>query len=289
MQFAEEFLKRLESLHLAARRLFAGTSRAERRSRRVGSGVEFADRRDYSAGDDLRYLDWAAYARFDRPMLRLFAEEEDLHIYLLIDASASMRGVKLDYAARLTAALGYVGLSELDRVGVQSFAGGLGARLPASRGRAHIFAIFRFLEALVPDGRTDLLASLRAFVRQTKRRGLVLLLSDFYDESYAEGIDLLRHHRFEPTVLQLYDPEEAHPAARARLGDLELVDAESGDTRQVTISHASLATYERAHAAWCERLAHYCRSHAVGYFRADVSVPYDEMVLRVLRHGGLVA
>ncbi len=174
-----------------------------------------------------------------------------------------------------------------------TFAAQLGQRLPASRGRAHIFQIFRFLEALTSDGKTDLTATVRQFVQTTKRRGLVLLLSDFYDESYAEGIDLLRHHRFEPTVLQLYDPVEAQPSRaadrRALLGALDLIDVETGQARQVTITHDALVAYERAHAAWCEALSRHCRTRSVAYFRADVSVPFDDMVLRILRQGGLVA
>ena len=91
--------------------------RAERRTRKTGSGVEFADHRNYAAGDDLRYLDWSVYGRLDKLLLRLFEEEEDLHIYLSIDASASMRANgKLDYAERICAALAYIGLAKLDRV-----------------------------------------------------------------------------------------------------------------------------------------------------------------------------
>ena len=99
MDFDESFLKKLEYLYVVAKKVFVGRIRAERRSRKTGSGVEFADHRNYAAGDDLRYLDWSVYGRLDKLLLRLFEEEEDLHIYLLLDASASMRSNgKLDYA-----------------------------------------------------------------------------------------------------------------------------------------------------------------------------------------------
>src|SRR6185295_6721177 len=114
MQFDESFLKKLEYLYVVSRKVFSGRMRAERRTRKTGSGVEFADHRNYTSGDDLRYLDWAAYGRLDRLLLRLFEEEEDLHIYLLVDASASMRGAgKLDYALQVAAALANVGLAKL--------------------------------------------------------------------------------------------------------------------------------------------------------------------------------
>src|SRR5260370_4075874 len=96
-QFDESFLKKLEYLYVVSRKVFSGRMRAERRTKKTGSGVEFADHRNYTHGDDLRYLDWSAYGRLDKLLLRLFEEEEDLHIYLLVDVSASVRG-KLDYA-----------------------------------------------------------------------------------------------------------------------------------------------------------------------------------------------
>src|SRR5581483_12466824 len=88
--FDEEFQRRMEYLAVVSRRLFAGRLRAERRTRKTGSGVEFADHRDYVPGDDLRYLDWSVYGRSERLLLRLFEEEEDLAIYILLDCSRSM-------------------------------------------------------------------------------------------------------------------------------------------------------------------------------------------------------
>ncbi len=124
MEFDEQFLKKLEYLYVVAKKVFVGRLRAERRSRKTGSGVEFADHRNYAAGDDLRYLDWSVYGRLDKLLLRMFEEEEDLHIYLLIDSSASMRtSGKLDYAERICAALSYIGLAKLDRVSITAFGG----------------------------------------------------------------------------------------------------------------------------------------------------------------------
>src|SRR6201999_629727 len=152
MEFDESFLKKLEYLYVVAKKVFVGRIRAERRSRKTGSGVEFADHRNYAAGDDLRYLDWSVYGRLDKLLLRMFEEEEDLHIYLLIDASASMRNHgKLDYAERICAALAYIGLAKLDRISIVPFGGapdGAGrsdGRLPPARGKAQIFKVFDFL------------------------------------------------------------------------------------------------------------------------------------------------
>ena len=289
MEFDEQFLKKLEYLYVVAKKVFVGRIRAERRSRKTGSGVEFADHRNYAAGDDLRYLDWSVYGRLDKLLLRMFEEEEDLHIYLLIDASASMRANgKLDYAERICAALAYIGLAKLDRVSIVPFGGGGdGERLPPSRGKAQIFKVFQFLSALDPTGPTELSRALESFVHQTKRRGLAIVVSDFYDPAgYEEGLNLLRYHRFEPTVLQVYAKSEARPPLR---GDVEIVDVETGERREVTVTERALVAFSRAHAALCDGLAAFCGAHGIAYFRADVDVPFDELILRIFRSGGLLS
>ena len=118
---SSEFLTQLERLALVSRRAFRGRTRGERKSPHKGMSVEFADYRPYGAGDDLRYVDWNIYGRLDRLYLKLFVDEEDLYLHLLLDGSGSMRfgePSKLRYAARLAAALGFVGLASLERVGV---------------------------------------------------------------------------------------------------------------------------------------------------------------------------
>lgn len=301
--FDQAFLKKLEYLHVVARKVFAGRLRAERRSRKAGAGVEFADHRDYAPGDDLRYLDWSVYGRMDRLLLRLFEQEEDLSIYILIDASASMKvgaqrqggaqdgpqgsgGSKLRYAAQVAAALAYVGLANLDRVSLLAFGGGLRARLPAARGKGQIFKMLDFLAGLRPEGQTELNAALSSFVHQTTRRGVAVVISDFYDPAgYEEGLNLLRYHRFEPTAIQVLDPREAAPQLR---GDLEIVDMETGELRQVTLSPRLCAAYAREHQAYCEALDRFCTSRAITYLRAETNVPFEDMVLRLFRSGGFL-
>jgi uncharacterized protein (DUF58 family) len=286
MRFNEAFLKKLEYLYVVSRKVFSGRMRAERRTRKTGSGVEFADHRDYTHGDDLRYLDWSAYGRLDRLLLRLFEEEEDLHIYLLVDVSASMKN-KLDYALRVAAALAYVGLAKLDRVSIVPFGGELRERLPPSRGKGNIFKMFRFLDGLEASGDTRLHDSIESFVHQTKRRGIAVVISDFYDpKGYEEGLNLLRYHRFEPTVLQIWDTGEAKPRLR---GDVELVDIETGELREVTVSEKVLSQFAEAHEKWCAALQTFCSARGIGYFRADTSIPFDELVLRIFRAGGFLS
>src|ERR1700710_1856689 len=124
------FLKKLEALSLVSKRVFSGQTKGERRSTKRGSSVEFADFREYALGDDLRSVDWKAYGRLEKLFLKLFVEEEDLSLPLLIDTSGSMEfGTplsKADYARRIAAALGYIALSEYDRVSVTGFSENLG-------------------------------------------------------------------------------------------------------------------------------------------------------------------
>jgi uncharacterized protein (DUF58 family) len=287
--FDERFLKTLEHLHMVSRKVFAGNLRAERRTRKVGSGIEFADHRTYSRGDDFRYIDWNLYGRLDKLLLRLFEEEEDLHIYLLIDVSDSMAigtPPKLHYAMQVAAALAYVGLANLDRVAMMPFSDRLIDRLPPSRGKNRIFRVFDFLRNAKLGGQTQLAECMKTFVTQNKRRGLAVVISDFYDpDGFEQGINTLRYNKFEPFVLQVYDRREAEPNL---MGDLALVDCETGDVREVTVSKALLESYTREHEKYCKELEAYCTKYAMPFFRTHTSIPFDELVLKIFRSGGFL-
>ena len=139
--FDTEFLKKLEYLSLVSRRLFRGSLLAQRRTMQTGGGIEFADHREYSHGDDFRHLDWNVFARHGDLLLKRFQEEEDLHVYLLLDCSRSMAfgsPPKFDLARQIVAALAYIALSDLDRVAVIAFADGIVADFPLTRGKDRI-------------------------------------------------------------------------------------------------------------------------------------------------------
>jgi len=289
--FDEAFLKRLESLHLVSRRILAGRQRAERRSKKVGSGLEFADHRDYSPGDDFRYLDWTVYARMERMLLRLHEEEEDLTIYLLVDCSQSMAlklgdTSKFETAARVAAALAYIGLANLDRVSIVPFGTELVDVMPPTRGKNQIFKVFNFLESVEATGPTRMQECMRKFVHWHKRRGMAVVLSDFYDpRGYQEALNYLRYHQFEPFIIHLFDEDELSPKLR---GDLSLVDCETGDVREVTVTPRILARYKKLHEEFSDGLKAHCSKHNMSYLRAPIQVPYDEIVLRIFRAGGFI-
>ena len=143
LRFEDDFLKKLEYLHVVSKKAFAGQNRADRLARKRGRGLEFADHRQYAPGDDFRHIDWKAYQRLNRLLLRLFDEEQDLPIYLFIDASRSMaETAKFDQARRIAAALCYIGLAHLDRVTILTFGATLGVETMPGRGRGRIFRVF---------------------------------------------------------------------------------------------------------------------------------------------------
>jgi uncharacterized protein (DUF58 family) len=287
--FDDDFQRRLEMLAIVSRRVFVGRMRAERRSKRKGSGVEFADHRVYVPGDDFRYVDWNVYRRFGRLLVRLYEEEEDLSIYFIVDASSSMAfggGHKFDQARRLCAALAYVGLANLDRVTLVGVSDEVVARMPTTRGKGRIFKVFTFLRELRADGTTDLGASLKTFVAQHKRRGLAILLSDLYDPAgFERGINVLRYNKFEPYVLHVVDPREAHPELK---GDVRVYDCETGDERELTVTPKLLGRVTEAWADYRGQVERFCVAHQVPYLPVEVGVPFDELVLGVFRRGGFL-
>ncbi len=290
-RFDESFLKRLEYLHMVSRKVVTGRLRAERRSKRMGSGLEFADHRDYAPGDDFRYLDWTVYARMEKLLLRLFEEEEDLTVYLLVDASSSMdlrlgETSKFDHAVRIAAALAYIALANLDRVCIVPFSDRILGRMAPTRGKNQIFKVFQFLESIEPGGVTDLKSCARQFVHQNRRRGMAVVLSDYYDpQGYQDGLNYLRYNRYEPFVIHLFDDQEVNPALR---GDMTLVDCETGTTQDITVTSRILKQYRALHTNLSEGLKRLCRKTEVSYFQTPVQVPYDEVVLRIFRAGGFL-
>src|SRR5437868_11296308 len=160
-----QFLARLEQLELVSRKTVPGRMKGERRSKRKGQSVEFADYRNYVIGDDLRFLDWNLFARLDRLFIRLFMEEEDLHFYILLDNSLSMdfgSPSKLRYAKQVAAALGFVGLMNMDRVVIEAFNNRLTQSMPALRGRRSLWRMIDFLQKVQPAGPSDLRRALRS-------------------------------------------------------------------------------------------------------------------------------
>jgi len=290
--FDKEFLRKLESLAFLARRLYRGEARGAHTSVRRGTSLDFADFRAYQPGDDFRAIDWGIYGRLDRLVVRLYAEEEDLSVHLLLDSSASMSfgsPPKIDYARRLAAALGYVGIGSLDRVGVTTFAAGLeeghGRPLAPRRGRAQLFHLLEYMSALRPAGRTDIARSLQEYARRSRTPGLAIVMTDLLDDAlsgYTRGLQALLFHDFEVVLVHVLDREEIGPTER---GALRLTDMETGRTLPLYVDRPLLAAYRQKVSGFFEGVESFCLKNGIEYLRAATIVPFEDVVLRYLRQG----
>ena len=284
--FDEAFHRKLEYLSILSKRAFAGQTRGERRAKKRGSGLEFADYRQYTPGDDFRYLDWKAYLRLNRLILRLYEEEQDLPIYVFVDSSRSMNfgtPSKFDYGRRVAAALCYIGLANLDRVNLISYAEKPLAELSPQRGKGKIFRVFQFLTDMQPSGETDAAAAFKTYCTDTRRRGLAVVISDFLDpRGFAGGLDLLRYFRHDVFVIHTASREELEPVLA---GDLLLVDSENGVSREVTATPALLEAYRAAVEGQSDDMEAYCMRREMGYVRAATDFPFEELILNVFRQG----
>jgi len=282
------FLKKLERLSLATRRPFAGQMKGEKRSVKRGSSIEFADYREYALGDDLRYVDWNMAARSDKLFLKLFVEEEDLYLALLIDSSKSMdygEPDKLRYAVRLAAALGYIGLVNYDRVSVQPYAATLARPLPTQRGRAGVPPFFAYLEGLRAGGPTGFAAALHRFASASRSKGVAVVLSDLFDSEWQAGLKSLLARGFQVAVLHLLSEEEITPTLR---GDLRIIDSETGESKEMSVNPQLLARYRETFDAFCAEAEGFCHRYGIDYLRASTAMPFEEIVLHYLRRSGLL-
>jgi uncharacterized protein (DUF58 family) len=283
------FLRRLERLALATRRVQRGAGKGERRSKRKGSSVEFADYRDYVQGDDLRHIDWNLYARLGQLYLKLFEETEDLTLHILVDASRSMAfgtPTKMDFARRLAAAIAYIGLAGYDRVAISAFSAGGTRVLSPVRGKANVQKLFAFLEGIEAGGGTTLDGGARDHLLRTRTRGVTLLLTDALDpEGYEGAIKRLAAARADLHVVQVLAPEELDPRLS---GDLKLVDSETGAAVEISVTPALLRRYAKNRDAFVTGLRDFCRARGVGHYLVSSATPLEELTLEVLRHGGLL-
>lgn len=290
--FDESTLRKLSRLTLVAERVRAGVLKGERRSTRRGSSQEFADYRNYVPGDDLRRLDWNAYARLNRAFIKLFEEEEDLAVHILLDGSGSMdwgaeEQHKFSYAQKLAAALGSIALSAGDHLTLTLLQG---AALPEQygpvRGKHNTLGLLHYVESLQPEGQTDLNRSLRAYGLSPRRPGLAILISDLLSpEGFQSGLSVLLERGYECALVHLLSPDEINPPLS---GDLLLVDVETGAGQEVSIDSGLRQEYYQRVSLWQAEIASYCRSRGVRYLSAVTSAAWDRLVLQEMRAASLV-
>lgn len=286
--FDEAFLRRLEQLELASRRLVAGRMKGERRSVRRGQSVEFADYRTYTAGDDLRQLDWNAYARLEKLFVKLFVEEEDVTVHLLVDASRSMdygEPNKLDAARRAAAALGYLGLASMDRVSVAFLGDGQATAMRPMRGKRRAFELFGFLSEPRTERTTGLPAAARAYAARMRGSGPLVLISDLMDPGYLDALRDLAGTRSQLSVLHLLAPDELDPEVAA---DARLVDSETGHGVEVSGDDDLVDRYRARLAEWQEEISTFVTRRGGAYVAVPTDLDLADLLFDVMRRRRVV-
>jgi uncharacterized protein (DUF58 family) len=278
LKLDRQFLRKLERFEIVPRGIHRGGQIGHRRSASRGTGLEFADHKEYSAGDDLRYLDWNLYARLEELFIKIFEQDEALPVHILLDGSGSMQvgsPSKAFFAARIASALAYVGLANQDHVRLLFFADGLVSGTRTLAGKTHIYEIAESLDA-APEGTTDLREALEAFSKETRRPGVVFVLSDFLDPAgVLEGMRLLVSRKFGVYAVHLLAPEEISPELS---GDSELRDIETGDTLHVPLRRDLVQRYQAFFRAHCDALRADLQRYGARYLRLATDQPLDEVL-----------
>ncbi|GJQ29393.1 MAG: hypothetical protein HBSAPP03_12770 [Phycisphaerae bacterium] len=296
-----DLIARLDPLDLTSKKVFFGKLKGERRSKKRGQSVEFADHRPYSVGDDTRHIDWNIYARLDQIFMKLFLEEEDLSLQLVLDCSASSdcgEPSKFLFMQKAVMALGYVGLVNLNRVGATAMGGLAGegdAAAPAGavssvvrdlRGRRRVHELAQWVCSLEPGGDFSFKEAAERIALTRRGKGLMLVFSDFFfKEGFEEGLRRLVGHGYDVFVIQVLSPQEIDPPLT---GDLRLKDLEDADTAEVTISAPLLKKYKANLAAYCQHLGSFCARREMTHMTVRSDTPIDVLVLDYLRKRGVV-
>ena len=291
-----QFLKQLAPFYIRVKHSFRGKFRGERRSLNRGTGMEFADYRGYELGDDLRYVDWNIYARLDRLFIKLHHTDADLPLVLLLDSSRSMAfgtPTKLTCAKQIAAALGYIALAHADSVAVYTCAEHLSVTLPPTSGKSQFSRFTKAITAITADGRTRLTECLKQLPMYQRRPGMVVILSDFLDpDSYAAGFKSLTGRGFSLTAIQLVSPEEINPQAHLENtvtgSDWLVEDAETGETKAITINAEILTQYRDQQQSFCDNLQGFCIDQNIGYAQLKTDTPIEPFVLQELYKTGLI-
>lgn len=284
---SNETLTRVERMRLCPNRRLTNRTRGEHASGTGGASIDFADYRDYVPGDDIRYVDWNIFARLQRPYLKQYAHEEELHVVILIDASSSMISEeKFDRARELAAAFSTMALFGTERLSIYS-GGESGSRmksLTGAAGRPATRRVYPFLEQLEPGGDSAIEESVETALRLHRGRGIAILLSDFLTTGdLTRPLNLLNSAGLEIFAIQMLGPLEIKPELN---GDVRLVDCETRQTLDVSSARELLDIYQEQRHALQNRLAGLCRRRN-GRFESVSSGESLESILfdRLLRRG----
>lgn len=280
-----ETVSRLANMDLRARLIVEGFIAGLHRSPYHGFSVEFAEYRQYNDGESTRNIDWKIYAKTDRYYNKIFEDETNLKATLLLDRSASMDfgsgGItKLEYSALLCAALSYLMIKQRDAVGLALFDEKINSIIPHRSIRRHLIYLMKELEAVTPGSRTEISGTLHEMAERIKRRGLVVLVSDLFDdrEKIMSGLKHFRHRGHEIVVFHVLDPAEL---SLDYGGDVTFVDRETGEKLRSQPWFVK-KEYRRNMHRWIRELEDGCKENAIDYNRVTVDTPFDQALVAYL-------
>jgi len=282
------FLSRLANLRFITRGRQKGRLSGVHPSRRSGVSLEFSDYRAYSPGDDFRYIDWNVYGRLDRVLVKSFVHETDLPIYLIVDLSTSMslgEPSKAAYAAQLGAALAYLGLRSVDRVGLYPFTDRILTPASPRHGMAQMRRILNQLSDVIPEGQTSIDRATLEFLAKTHESGIVVIISDFFSPGYEQGLDRLLHRGDEVVAIQVLDPEEIHPTTNGRT---QFVDVETGRNITLSVGRETLDEYEARFAQHQRALSEALQHRSIRHFVVPTDRPLMRLFHEDFRAGGFL-
>jgi uncharacterized protein (DUF58 family) len=280
-----EVVAKLKGIDLKARLVVEGFLAGLHRSPYKGFSVEFTEHRQYMPGDELKRIDWKVYAKTDRFFIREYEEETNLRAYLVLDASGSMsyttgKITKLEYASYLAASLAYLLLHQKDSAGLITFSDRIDRYVPPRSTPAHLNTLLGQLARLRPGGGTNIAATFHQLAERVKRRGLVIIMSDLWDEQAAvlTALRHFRHRKHEVLVFHILDPNERAFGFRT---PMVLKDLETG--QEVTVDPRVIRDdYQRGFDSYFKGFERGCREALIDYHRITTDTPFDRALFSYL-------
>ncbi len=280
-----EVVSRIGKLDLIARLVVEGFIIGLHRSPYHGFSVEFAEHRQYMPGDELKYLDWKVYGRTDRYYVKEFEEETNLKCYILLDTSASMgyksgKISKLQYGVYLSAALTYLMINQQDAVGLVTFDQKIRRYLPPKAVKSYLKQILLELHRAKSSRRTNVGNTFHQMAERIKRRGLIIVLSDLFDDpdTILSGLKHFRHNKHEVIVFQILDPRERSFDFH---GEIIFEDLETRQQINTQPDHIRL-DYRQELENYMKRMRKECLENRIDYVLMDTSEPFDKALFEYL-------
>jgi uncharacterized protein (DUF58 family) len=287
--FDPTFLASLSHLRLVARRVPQDGRYAEQRSHDLGHGTDFRDFRPYAVGDDFRAIDWNIYQRLGRVFIRLYEELEDLPLYLMPDISRSLffeTPPRALACLRTTLALASISLNHHDTTGLFPFSNDCEVLAHPQSGHGKVMLFADRLAHLQPGGETDIRAAIKRFNSFGMRRGLLVVVSDFFDPAGSGAvIAALKQVRHKLLLVQLHRRSDAEPDVH---GDMRVIDCETREAEDISVTPALIKRYRRFYEQFQTTLAEFARRRNAGFLRMDVDEEIVPQLAQVFEAGRYV-